>query len=129
MATAASIAGAIEAARAGTAGLQVPVVHAQWVLSDALGAHFYAAPVVRQAFVQEGAMHVKGADGQTIVTKARLGFLGPIAPHGAPGRQEPFDPRDRFVLPSGLNVKVVEVPGTLKSPLTGGPYASSVWLA
>jgi len=127
---AASIAGAVEAARASTESLQVNVVHEAWVGQDALGAPSpFASPILRKCFVQEGAFHVKRADGQIITTKARLGFVGPVEPNGAPGRQEPIDPRDVFTLPSGLKAKAVEVPGAMTNPLTGQPYVRTVWLA
>lgn len=124
--------GAVAAVDAATQalGIQCDIVHKQWLGSDAFGDPLgFAAPVPRKALVQEGVLHHKTPDGQVITTKARLGFLRPIAPHGAPGRQEPVDPRDEFTLPSGLIGRSVEVPGVMVDPNTNHPYVSTVWLA
>jgi len=124
------LAAAVEAARAGTEAFQADVIHEAWVGQDALGAPLpFAAPVLRKAFVVEGAFHVKGSDGQIITTKARIGFVGPVEPNGAPGRQEPIDPRDVFTLPSGLKVKSVGVPAVMIDAPTGAPLSRTVWLA
>lgn len=111
-------------------GLLVDVIHEAWVGQDALGEPLpYAAPVLRRAFVQEGAIHVQKPDGQVITTKARVSFLGPVEPNGAEGRQEPVDPRDLITLPSGLVAHVIEVPGVLVNSASGAPYLRPVWLA
>ena len=110
-------------------GLLVDVIHEPWVGQDALGAPSYAAPIQRQAFVQEGAMHTKKQDGQVVTTKARVSFLSPVEPNGAAGRQEPVDPRDLITLPSGLVCHVIEVPGVLVNSSTGAPYLRPAWLA
>jgi hypothetical protein len=122
------IAGAVAAAHAGTVGLQVEVSHEAWILADALGAASFAAPIPLTAFVQEGVLDVPKPDGQVMTTKARLGFVGPVAPNGAPKRREPFDPRDKITLPSGITGRIVEVPGTMLNPDTGAPYTRTVWL-
>jgi len=124
------LASAVEAARAGTEFLQSDVIHEAWTGQDALGAPCFAAPVLRKALVVEGAFHIQRPDGQVILTKARVGFVGPVEPNGAEGRQEPVDPRDEFMLhPDGPRLKAVGVPGCLISPDTGAPYSRTVWLA
>lgn len=123
--------GAVAVANAATQalGLQVDVVHEAWVRQkNALGDADYATPVSRPALAQEGVLHHPKPDGTVITTKARLSFLEPVPPNGAEGRQEPFDSRDIFTLPSGLSGHPVEVPGVLVDPLTGHPYVSTVWL-
>jgi len=123
------LASAVEAARAGTEFVQSDVIHEAWTGQDALGAPSFAAPVLRKALVVEGAFHVDGPNGQVITTKARVGFVGPVESNGAPGRQEPIDPRDVFTLPSGLACKAVGVPGALIDAPTGAPLTRTVWLA
>jgi len=121
---------AVEAANSQTASLQVDVVHQAWLApSNGLGEADYGPPVARPALVQEGVLHHEMPDGKVITTKARLAFVGPIPPNGAPDRQEPIDPRDRLILPSGLTGYIVEVPGALIDPGTGAPYVRTVWLA
>ena len=124
------LAAAVEAARAGTEFLQSDVIHEAWIGQDALGAPSFAAPIIRKALVVEGAFHFQRPDGQVITTKARVGFVGPVEPNGAPGRQEPIDPRDEFMLrPDGPRLKSVGVPAAMLDPLTGAPYSRTVWLA
>lgn len=126
------LAGAVAVADAATQGLgfQVEVTHEAWIPQpDALGDGEYAVPVTRSGLVQEGVLHHEKPDGQVVTTKARISFLAPVPPHGAAGRQEPIDPRDRFTLPSGLSGQAIEVPGVLVDPTTGHPYVSTVWLA
>ena len=129
MTLAAAIRAALGAANAATASLQVDVQHQQWVGQDEAGGPTYDVPVPRKAFLLEGASHAERPDGSVVVTKAKVGFAGPIEHHGADGRQEPIDPRDLFALPSGLEGHAIDVPGTFVNPETGAPYVRTVWLA
>jgi hypothetical protein len=54
-------------------------------------------------------------------------IIGPVTANGAPNRDEPVDPRDKFVLPDGTSGPIVDVNGLL-DPSTGRPYLYEVAL-
>jgi hypothetical protein len=121
------IRGAVAQAAVLTAALRVEVGHIAWTGQDAFGTASYAAPVARLALVDQTQQTRTSSSGETVLTSASLVFLEPIEANGAPGRQEPVDPRDQFVLPDGTTAEVVGTDG-LVDPATGAPYQQTVWL-
>jgi hypothetical protein len=110
-----------------TADLQPLVVHSAWIGNDGFGGDLYAAPVSRPAIVEREQKMVTNAEGREVLAEHVITFLRPIENHGAPGRQEPIDPRDRFVLPDGTTGPVAAV-STFVDRTTGAGYYQQVFL-
>lgn len=112
-----------------TASLQVTVTHEAWTGQDGYAAPAFAhGPISRQAIVEEGARPRRSSTGDVVMTRAKVTFVGPIAPDGSPNRNEPIDQRDRITLPSGFSGPIVDMEGIPADPATGSPYLFSVWL-
>lgn len=131
MSLADSIRDAVGVVHSYTADLQVEIQIEPWMGPPITfgGPDQFAGPIFPKGFVQEGEVHHKRANGQAITTRAKVAFLGPVPPNGAPGRQEPIDPRDRVTLPSGLSGHLVQLPDVMTNPQTGQPYVRVMWLA
>lgn len=94
-----------------TQDLQDTVTHEAWVGQDFNGKPVFATGVTRAAIVERKVRIVKGIDGREIQSTHYVGFLRPIAPNGADGRQEPVDPRDRITLSNGSTSPIVSIDG------------------
>lgn len=111
------------------AGFQGFVTHQAWKgYKDTHGTPDHDGPVQRLALIHEGSNQVRLQNGDSISTKACISFLRPVPDHGAPGRREPIDPRDKITLPSGTTGLLVESPGALIDPTTGRRYINVFWL-
>jgi len=105
------------------------VQHFRWIAEDAFGAKQYAVgdPVIRSAIV-EFTPNVKFTRGGVeIPMKARILILEPFAglTPAVPGRVEPVDLRDMFILPDGSTGPIVALPG-LVDPTTHRTYFAEI---
>lgn len=107
--------------------LQVSVTHEAFLAMGGMGEESFADAVTRTAIIERKNRERRTSDGRTILTTAQITFLRPIAPNGAPGRQEPVDLRDRLTLPDGSTDPVVDTEALL-DPDTGRGYYVVVWL-
>lgn len=103
------------------------VTHYTWIRSDDAGAPVYDPPIKRIAIVDMQQKDYRTSSGEMIVTAAYIGILEPITPHGAPGRKEPVDPNDVFVLPDGTSGPIVDIGGFISGE-TDRPLFSEIWL-
>lgn len=104
-----------------TATLQVDVSLARWTGQDSMGAVTYAAAADYPALVEYKVRLHTTASGKIVQTRAKVTFLTVIPPHGAVGRTEPIDSRDRIVLTDGTTGPIVDVEGLI-DPVTERPY-------
>jgi hypothetical protein len=111
--------------------LEVPILHAAYIQQNVFGSQThntpFGEPVSRVAILEQKQRFRQLSNGQMVLTYAHLIFTEPFAGHGAPGRKEPVDPRDKFILPDGTTGPVVDTDG-LFNPATNSPYFLEVWL-
>lgn len=110
-----------------TKSLQITVSHYPWTGSGIYSEPTYGTVVSRKAVMEFQQRLRKLSDGQEIVQKASLLFVGPIAPNGAADRREPFDPRDKIVLPNGYTGPILDVSGP-ENPAISAPFTFEVLL-
>jgi hypothetical protein len=101
-----------------TASLQATVSHEAWSGNNADGEATYAAPVNRQAIVEEGRRPRALANGDVVVVKAHILFLRPTA----------VDARDRFTTPSGVTGPIVDTDHVMNDPAALAGYYAGVWI-
>lgn len=121
---------AIATANTITRSLQSEVVIHRWIGQDGFGNNTYAAPLPVLAIVeQKQRLRVvsSGPVTQTIQTIGTVQILEVVPPHGATGRSEPIDSRDRIVLPDGSSGPIVDIEGMI-DPTTSRPYFAEIWL-
>lgn len=120
-----------------------PVLHEAWIGTsaattpsglpagvygdDTAETNRFAPPVEIQAIVEWGAVRVDTKTGTAIQTLAKITIPRAIAANGAPGRNEPFDDRDRITLPGGRTGPIVAVEGLI-DPGTGLLLMTEMWL-
>lgn len=102
------------------------VQHVTWTGQDGMGAPSTVV-VVRWPMLALRRMKHRMANGQEVEVMGSLTFLEPVPPNGAPGRVEPVDVHDRFILPDGTKPPVVDVIGP-HDQVQGRPYYVKVWL-
>lgn len=120
--------GAVALANNLTGSLQSSVSHEAWTGQDAFGEATYAAPVTRQAIVEQRIAQFRSQpSGEMVTTTAKVTFLKPITPNGAAGRNEPVDSRDRITLQDGATGPLVNISNFI-DPTTGRGYLTEVWL-
>jgi len=110
-----------------TKSLQVNVSHYAWTGSGIYGEPTYGPEIVRPAVVEYAQRLRKTGDGQEIMQKASILFIGPITADGAVDRREPIDPRDKIILPNGHTGPILSVEGVV-DPSTNSPYTIEVIL-
>src|SRR2546430_15068682 len=101
-----------------TKPLQAWVQHSAYIGESGAGDPSYDVPVNRQAIISQREREMMGPNGQLVAIQATITFPYPIPPNGAPGRVEPVDSRDLFVLPDGTTGPIIDVSGTI-DPATG----------
>lgn len=121
------------------AGVMVPqlesmngdVIHYAWVSDNGKGKDEFAAPVARRALIditKRGRATQYG--GRIVMTYANLTFLSPVPdtqPSTGKVRENPFDPRDKLVLPDGGTAPIVQAGGPFDSG-TDRPFIQEVVL-
>lgn len=107
--------------------VQADVQHVTWVGQDALGDPLPPVVVIRKAIVEQKLQDIKLNDGRSVSIQAKLTFLAPVLPNGAPNRIEPIDARDTFILPDGSSGPVVNVSG-MRDPGANRPFFLEVFL-
>jgi hypothetical protein len=111
-----------------TASLQVTVKHYHWTGTGDQGEAVYTSNYTpRKAVVEYHQRLRRLVGGQEVMQQAVITFPRPILAHGATGRVEPIDSRDKLVLPDGNYFPILDVEGVL-DPKTGKPYAFVVIL-
>lgn len=90
------------------------------------GATPFGETIKRHALVEER-YELVTVSGVSIETYAKLYFIKPLEALGAPGRVEPIDPRDEFIMPNGRRGFPVHTDGFTDKG-TGLPYINIVWL-
>lgn len=111
-----------------TASLQVTVQFEAWIGQDGFGQSQFAPAVPVQALVERKSKMVRTPTGEERLASHTITVLRPLAPNGAPGREEPIDGRDRFTLADGTTGPILAVEG-LDDPVTTKPYFAQVFLA
>lgn len=110
----------VEAAALVTGGEQRLITWQAWLgPKGGFGDQDYAPAVSLQALVQLNPT-VSRAPGELGIL-ATIAVLQEIPPNGAPGRQEPIDPRDVITLPDGRTGPIVEVRHGMLNGNTGRP--------
>lgn len=110
-----------------TADLQPTVTHSAWIATTGTGKSVFGAPMTRAAIVERKQKLVKTGGGQELLSQHVVSFLRPVAPHGAAGRSEPIDARDRITLPDGTTGPILHV-DTFVDRVTGAGYYHQVFL-
>lgn len=117
----------------GADGLQVEVSHEAWIGNDKNGGPRYdPTPRLRMAIVDLTGRQQSSMTGKVFMQRASVLFLEPVEIHGATDRIEPFDQRDRIVLPNGTTLPngvtgpLYEVVGGVVDPTTGLPFLTEL---
>jgi hypothetical protein len=84
--------------------------------------------VPRQCLIERRIHQRKLSDGRTVQVEATLTFLAVVPPNGAAGRDEPIDPKDRFILPGGIVGSVLDTEGLDKGVATTSLFYIQVFL-
>lgn len=109
--------------------LQASIIHTAWTgYTNASGDSSYAEPVQLKCIVSTQQSDIFTASGQIVSVMATLTFIGDVLPNGAPGRREPFDPRDIIILPDGSTGPIIDTPSGVNDPLTGRGFTHKVLL-
>jgi len=111
-----------------TASFQGTVLMKPWIGESGKGVIQYDTPVSIQALFQPKVKQYSTPDGKIIQVVGILTVLDPITPNGASKRQEPVDPRDLFVLPSGEFSPIVDADQALYNPETEAPILNMITL-
>ena len=120
---------AMASANALTNSIQETVEHYPWIgISEDEGQPAYSpVPTELKCIVERSGELMDEASGDLIKFRYHLVFPYPVTAHGADGRVEPIDERDKFVLPGGVTGPILRVRGPIDLS-TRRPYMSEVWL-
>lgn len=111
-----------------TASLQVPISIQRWTGQGQTGAPSYAAAITVQALVEpEKVLRPSGTGGVMALT-SKVTILTPLTAHGATGRSEPLDQRDKITLSDGTTCPISTIGGVVTDPSTNLPYMFEVTL-
>lgn len=113
----------------GSSGLLDTVVHQAWTGKDGYAKPTYddSPGVSYEALVEYKRELDRVVGAEQIIQMAKITILEPIPDHGAAERQEPVDPRDKFILPDGRWGPILDVKG-VSDPETGKPYMYEITL-
>lgn len=110
--------------------MKLNIQHHQWIGDDGEGTDLFADPVTRRGLVDLTKRERNTSNGVTVMTFATITWLDHWTPASAnPGkvRENPIDPRDRFVLPDGGTAPIVQTGGFADS-LTAKPFVNDTIL-
>jgi len=110
--------------------MKLNVTHYACVGDDGEGTDLFAAPVVRRALVDLTKRQRMTSNGALVMSFASLIWLDPIAPtspNAGKTRENPIDPRDKFILPDGGTAPIVQTGGFADSA-TGQPFVNETIL-
>lgn len=110
-----------------TKSAQVNVIHSPWMGSDIYGGPSYGPSAVRPAIVEYAQRLRQIGNGQEIMQKASVLFVGPIPDYNISERRNPIDPRDQIFLPNGYTGPILSVEGVV-DPSTNSLYTVEVIL-
>jgi hypothetical protein len=111
-----------------TRDLQAPVTIQPWIGQDVHGEAKYDLPgTLYTAIVDTREQQKKDILGNMVSIRALVIILVPVPPHGAPGRREPIDPRDKVILPDGSSGTIVGIAGFIDGG-TSKPYFHEIWI-
>src|SRR3954466_14330422 len=79
----------------GSDNLQDDFTMYPWISDDAQGAPQYGAAISMTGVVVVKQQKRKLSGGEEVMQNASITILRPVSPHGATGRQEPIDTRDK----------------------------------
>lgn len=100
-----------------------------WIADDENGRPQYEEGAIElQALVEREPGVINLPSGEVIEYSHHIAFMGPVAAHGADGRKEPIDPRDKFALADGTTSPTVRVKPALFDSETLAGFAFEVWL-
>jgi hypothetical protein len=108
-----------------TKGVQAPFTLEAYLSEDGAGLASFAAPVTLLGVVDQTRRQV-AIEGLMVVVVATITVVGDVTPNGAPGRNEPIDPRDRITLPDGTTGPIIDAPGAVVNPLMGRPFVNTI---
>ena len=121
----------IATAKTLTADLLQTVCHHRWKCDDVNNVPEYDDVVERQALVEYKSRLLRKGNGEDVLQRAKVTFIGPFDPMPAwknvENRQDPFDPRDKLVLADGTSGPILKIEG-LGDPQTDAPYMFEVAL-
>jgi hypothetical protein len=123
---------AVAIANKATKDLQPSVTHYPWIAQTGFGKPTFDTPygegITRTAIVEKRVQTRQSAlTNKVVTTIAHITFLVPFDAIDAEGRENPIDPRDRFVLSDGTSAPIVDIAGFIDRQ-TGYPYFAEVWL-
>lgn len=111
-----------------TSDLQETITVYPWIGVNMDTESIFGDGVSMTAIVERGRSIMLERDGRTLFKKGtKVTIIGPVTANGAANREEPIDPRDRFVLADGTAGPVVDIKG-LDDPSTGKPYLYEVFI-
>ncbi len=111
-----------------TATLQVDVTWYAWTgWNDAGEDVWVITGTTLPALSEKKQVMVRGVNGKELKNVTMLTILQPVTANGAPHREEPIDPRDKFILADGSSGPIIDVMG-LDDPSTSKPYFYQVLL-
>lgn len=111
----------------GSDGVQTAVTFEAWTGLDGYGKPTFAVAKTLTAVVERQQRLIRTNTGQDLMSRMRVLVLDPPKAHGATGRTEPIDPRDRLTLPDGTTGLILDVDGVI-DPTTERPFAYEVWV-
>lgn len=118
---------AIKVAHDVTISVQVDVLHSAWIGQSGTGVPRYATAVSRPCLFERAQRQIMTRDGREVMSRHKLSFIHAIEANGAPGREEPIDPRDKIEVPGVASGPIIDVEG-LVDPGTGLPFYAIVWI-
>lgn len=110
--------------------MKLNIQHHQWIGDDGQGTDEFAPVEVRRGLVDLTKKERNTSAGVGVMTFATITWLDhwtPATPNAGKVRENPIDPRDKFVLPDGGTAPIVQTGGFADSA-TSKPFVSDTIL-